>query len=108
MMNLPAPRFVLRMFCEKSGCLRNALQKKIHAHGKIRGPNKTSLRVQDSLARNGKLLEPASRADHRVHAQNSEMADIYRRGFRRGEFNRHIDPAKRLVRKCMAGRVVPS
>src|SRR5271169_2502644 len=68
MVNFPAPGFVLRMLGEKNGSVRNDLQKKIHAHGKIRSPHEPGLCVEDSFARNRKLFEPAGGANNGVDA----------------------------------------
>src|SRR4029077_19218661 len=46
-MNLPSPRFVFAMLGKERRRMSNGLNKKIHAHGKIRRPHQSRLALLD-------------------------------------------------------------
>ena len=91
---------------EKRGSVRNGLQKNIYADGKICSPNKTCLCVDDGFARDGKLFEPAGRADDGIHAEHSKAPDIYRSRYRRRELHGDINAAQRFVRQALSAWIV--
>src|SRR5438046_10003936 len=95
MVNFPTPGFVFGLSRNQTGSMRNDLNEKIYAYGKIRRPNERGAVLFHNRSNRGQVVEPAGRARVARQAELGNSADGFPRGLGAGKLGGDIHAGER-------------